>query len=245
MLDTPEKSTEPRFRGFTGLLDQYKEGSLMLNAVEDASRNKISGVRLDPEHFGGDLTPSMKDEDTFVMVIGTKKGPPAIERKIRSGALNEDERILVIKSHEYAHTVMDLYEKNVVDLLNERIKKVPEWCASYVHLYTTLMEMCWTSDPLDRYPESEKSELTLTGLASLEEYRHEERLDYELRKSPQITTIVEDMAELIGAYMLGDEYYKFRLRNNNFRLPKDVEDSIKDSIARIVQYFIESQTKKH
>src|SRR3989344_3886311 len=217
MLDTPEKSTEPRFRGFTGLLDQYKEGSLMLNAVEDASRNKISGVRLDPEHFGGDLTPSMK----------------------------EDERILVIKSHEYAHTVMDLYEKNVVDLLNERIKKVPEWCASYVHLYTTLMEMCWTSDPLDRYPESEKSELTLTGLASLEEYRHEERLDYELRKSPQITTIVEDMAELIGAYMLGDEYYKFRLRNNNFRLPKDVEDSIKDSIARIVQYFIESQTKKH
>jgi hypothetical protein len=219
MIEVLGNSSEPQFSGFDELLESFTRGQLSLNKVQEASRRSVTNVTTNPDTWVS-IT-HRNDNGTLNISIGEKKLPANIERQWVWGAKTAEGQFLLKTAHEYAHAVQHAYDGVLLAWLDRRISDVPDWSESYLRLYGAL-----------------KKTGALSGLAAMDFYHEQSRTTGNLHVPTH-----EDMAEFIGAFIVSDTYFDFRMQNARKLLPNDAREEIKILVKKVVEHYIESQSR--
>ena len=217
-MSRSSESAEQHFAGFKHLLEKFVGGRLTINQVQKLSRD-IVAIRTDPNAFSSEACDN--NNGTHDILIGEKMVPADIQRRLKWGARTIEGQFLVKVSHEYAHIIQPMFDRELVPWLDKTSNEIPDWCEPYARLYAGLTE----TGPL-------------TGLAN-EPYYHGRGRYTENLRSPTY----EDMAELIGAYMISEEYLAFRLKHIYVELPQDILDGFHSLIRKIVGHYVQEKSK--
>lgn len=129
------------------------------------------------------------------------------------GVEGEKEQLLIKLAHESAHTLQNQvgYEQALVDFLNGS-NEIEERFHPYIELYTLLNTLGISN-----------------GLANDDVYHSQNSSAGRL----SVTTL-EDMTEFIGAYLISDEYFNFRLDGANTQLSASDKTKIAHLVIQIV-----------
>jgi hypothetical protein len=219
VTESIRNSSEPQFNDFEGVLQSFADGELRINKIQEISQGKVVRIETNPDTWIS--VTHRNDDGTYNMTIGEQKLPANIERQWKWGTKTAEGQFVVKTSHEYAHVVQNAYDEILLKWLDNRIDKVPEWSEVYLRLYSALSE----TGPVN-------------GLAAMGFYH--ERSVGNLHAPTH-----EDIAELIGAYMIGDEYFDFRIKNANVLLSDDTQKEIKVLVESIVTHYISSLSESH
>ena len=150
-----------------------------------------------------------KDKVTDIH-IGAQPAPPETAKLYGWGVNNIDSEMAVRTSHEMAHAVQVArgFEQALVDILNGITRYVTNQQSAYISLYKIFTA----------YGKS------VTGLSTEEIYK-EQSIEANME-----VPVIEDITELLGAYLLGDEYFYWRLN----RIRGDFSDMEKLGILSLV-----------
>jgi hypothetical protein len=129
------------------------------------------------------------------------------------GTDNAQEQLLIKLAHESAHVFQNQagYEQALVDFLNGS-NDIPEKFHPYLELYTFL-----------------NTKGACNGLANMGIYHRQSR---ETGLLSMVT--LEDMTEFIGAYLISDEYFNFRLDGSRVSLSDEDKQKIASLVIQIV-----------
>jgi hypothetical protein len=146
------------------------------------------------------------------ITIGTQAHTSSIVERYGMGTTDKNEQILIKLSHELAHAYQNEkgYEKALLDYLN-RTGDIPEFAVPYIELYMLLGGI----GPVN-------------GLAQESIYAAQSRVSGDLKMEA-----LEDMTELISAYLISDEYFLYRLDRSVTNLTNEVREFIAQKVIEI------------
>lgn len=149
---------------------------------------------------------------TNKITIGTQPYPASVVERYGMGTTNKDEQILIKLSHELAHAYQREkgYEQALLDYLN-RANDIPSFTVPYVELYLLLNGV----GPVN-------------GLSREAIYAAQSRVSGQLKMET-----LEDMTELISAYIISDEYFMYRLENSLSYLSNEVKEFISLKVIEV------------
>lgn len=183
------------------------------------------------------LTVNTKTREEIVteVVIGTQKVPEEIARVFGWGVESADHEHAVKASHEIAHVYQKAigFEHELIRYKTDgasfkpRNKNLSNAVYSYIYLYDMLSAIkSGTGKPV-------------TGLASLSLYHSQTAKNEQnavewghSKESALDQQVMEDIAELMGAYALGEDYFNFRL--NTMNIAEGQKSTVRDMLKSIL-----------
>lgn len=201
------------------IFKDYGEGKLPLNLVQEVLGN--IAVVEDKSSW----VSSARRGDAAVLNIGLEAVPAEIVKRWGWGVTEAADQVHVKASHEYAHFIQDFFDKDLACFLDNKINEVQEHSHSYLELYAFLAQTGRISGLPDETMYRQQTE-TLKQRGSL--------LDMQT---------YEDMAEVIGAWMLGEVYYNFRLDNSKTPLTPEQRSQLTEMIEKVFETWAIKKSK--
>jgi len=151
-------------------------------------------------------------EGKNIITIGTQTHSSGVVERYGMGTTDKNEQILIKLSHELAHAYQNEkgYEKALLDYLN-RIGDVPTFAIPYIELYLLLNGVGPVND-----------------LSQEAIYAAQSKLSGDLKMEA-----LEDMTELISAYIISDEYFLYRLNGSVTNLTNEVRKFIAQKVIEV------------
>lgn len=168
---------------------------------------------------------STRRGDAAVLNIGLEAVPSETVKRWGWGVVEAADQIHIKASHEYAHFIQDFFDKDLARFLDNKINEVEEHSHSYLELYAFFTQ----TGRISRLPEEvvyKQQTETLRRQGSL--------LDMQT---------YEDMAEVIGAWMLGEVYYQFRLDNSKTPLTSNQRSQLTEMIEKVFETWAMKKSK--
>lgn len=173
---------------------EYSDGKLPLNITQQVLKDLKVTAHKDS------WVSSAKRGDAAVLNIGLEAVPSDTVKRWGWGVTEAADQVHIKASHEYAHFIQDFFDRDLARFLDNKISEIGEHSHSYIELYAFLTQTGRISGLPEETIYKQQTE-TLKGQGSL--------LDMQ---------VYEDIAEVIGAWMLGEAYYNFRLDNSKTQL---------------------------
>ena len=228
----------PKFN-FDAIYEKFKNPQGGLIFTKMLSLFPHIPIRNDDNNWHGTthtlLTKETLEEAPTEVVIGTQKVPQEIAKIFGWGVESADHEFAVKASHEKAHEYqMSVgFQHDLIRSKTEGATFKPKHQAlsnatySYIYLYDMLDSIkSGTGKPV-------------TGLASLSLYhgqtteREQNVVEWGHSKESALDQqVMEDIAELMGAYALGEDYFNFRLSNMN--IADGQKSTVRDAIKSIL-----------
>lgn len=203
--------------------------------MSEAYRNKKLPINLAQEVLkdlavvtnSNSWVSSARRGDRSVLKIGTESVPAETVKRWGWGAYEAENQIYIKASHEYAHYIQDFFDKDLANFLDNEMDQVREkQSRQYLELYTFLVATG-----------------RISGLPEEEIYQRQTE-DLKNRGSLLDMRTYEDMAEVIGAWMLGEEYYNFRLDNSKTPLSVEKKNRLTVLIGNIFEVWVANKSKE-
>ena len=211
-IELPPKA-EP-FQKFPQLLEKFVANELDINAVQTLTREHVT-VESDPSTW----ISSTRTENGIVRVrIGEQLLPENIARQFRWGAETVEHQYVVKVAHEYAHVVQELFDEHLLQWL-DGANDIPQDAVPYVQLYASLAGIGG-----------------LHGLSQMDVYHDQNRSTGNLD-----VRVYEDMAETIGSYLLGNEYFLYRIQNSHGHLSQEQAKELIEHVVAVIATWKKSR----
>lgn len=195
---------------FQDLLDKYAAKELPLNLAQELL--KEIHFTVEPSSWIG----IARRTDRSIS-LGLDAIPLDTVRRWGWGVESAADQVHVKASHEYAHFIQDFFDRDLTKFLDRKFEEVREQSHAYLQLYTVLSEIGRISGlPEEKIYERQNQEISARG----------GHLDMR---------IYEDMAEMIGAWMLGDDYYNFRLDHSVTPLTHEQKEDLTKLIWKVFE----------
>lgn len=206
-LTGKSESKSETFKGFSEILQQFVSGQLPLNQIQAAVGDRVS-VQSDATTW---ISATRREADKIHIRIGEQKIPEAIARQFRWGADTVEQQYVVKVAHEYAHVLQDMFDSHLVRWL-DGASDIPEEAIPYIQLYATLSSIGG-----------------LHGLSQMGVYHEQSKTTGNLS-----VPVYEDIAETIGSYLLGNEYFLHRITNSHRPITQEQAEELVDHVTRVV-----------
>ena len=204
--DRPDRNQEV-FAGFGRLFGDYEVGNTLLNEVQ---KTLGQDVRLITDGTSW-TSSSRRTEHGTVLRIGEQRLPAGIAQRWKWGADTKERQYLVKVAHEYAHAVQEEFDIDLSTWIGGS-NDVSRSSVPYIQLYALLSQ----TGPIH-------------GLAQESLYHAQERNTRGLSMR-----IYEDMAEIIGSYLLSGDYCRYRLRQSAPHLRSEKVAEIQQLLGQII-----------
>ena len=217
MSERPESA--PASYDFSRELQQFvtTDPSMRLNKITDLAPGKRIAARANPTTWVSKVDRTDDQKEVRSMSVGTSKNPHEIAETFNWGTSNVNDEILVKTAHEIAHTyqVDNKLEQGLVNFLTGVNNGYTEQQEACIRLYALLSGTARLSG-LSTLPIYEKQSQE-TGLLSVE--------------------ILEDITEYLGAYLISDEYFTWRLEHARIQLSEEDKNELTTFIIRMCPVF--------
>lgn len=208
MAERVESGGTPEiFSGFPEVLQQFVAGQLPLNRIQESTRVRVS-VESDASTW---VSSTRREGEKIRLRIGEQKIPGPIAKQFRWGARTVEEQYAVKVAHEYAHVLQEKFDSHLLRWL-DGADDIPEDAIPYIQLYATLSSIGG-----------------LHGLSQMDVYHQQSRTTGNLS-----VPVYEDMAETIASYLLGNEYFLYRLANTHGSLTQEQAEELVDHVTKVV-----------
>lgn len=189
----------------------YGAGKLPLNLAQEVLKD------VDVAPHADSWVSSARRGEAAILNIGLGAVPIETVKRWGWGVVEAADQVHIKASHEYAHFIQDFFDKDLALFLDNKINEVEEHSHSYLELYALLTEAGRISGLPEESIYKQQTE-TLRQQGSL--------LDMQT---------YEDMAEMIGAWMLGEAYYSFRLDNSKTKLTPEQQSHLTGLIEKVFE----------
>jgi hypothetical protein len=203
------------------MFKDYGEKKLPLNLAQEV----LEGVEVAED--ANSWVSSARRGDEAVLKIGLEAVPAETVRRWGWGVAEASDQVHIKSSHEYAHFIQDFFDKDLARFLDNKIDEVQEHSHSYLELYAFLTQTGRISGLPEETVYKQQTE-TLKQQGSL--------LDMQT---------YEDMAEVIGAWMLGEVYYNFRLNNSKTPLTSEQRSRLTEMIEKVFETWATKKSQEH
>lgn len=200
---------------------EYTDGKLPLNITQLVLKDLKVTAHKDS------WVSSAKRGDAAVLNIGLGAVPSDTVKRWGWGVTEAADQVHIKASHEYAHFIQDFFDKDLARFLDNKINDVQEHSHSYLELYAFLTQTGRISGLPEETIYKQQTE-TLKQQGSL--------LDMQT---------YEDMAEVIGAWMLGEVYYNFRLNNSKTPLTSEQRSRLTEMIEKVFETWATKKSQEH
>jgi len=207
----------PPFQGFPQILEEFVSNQLAINKVQEFARDRVT-LESDPSTW---VSSASSTEKGTHISIGEQKVPEAIARQFRWGAETAEQEYVVKVAHEYAHIVQAAFDQYLLRWL-DGANDIPMDAVAYVQLYVVLAAVG-----------------SLHGLSQMNVYHEQGRTTGNLNVS-----VYEDMAETIGSYLLGNEYFLYRIQNAQRQITQEQAREIVDNVVAVFSTWEKKQIPK-
>lgn len=206
---------------FEQMLSDYGDGKLPLNLAQEILENVE--VALNESSWAS----SARRGDAAVLKIGLEAVPVETVKRWGWGVVEAADQVHIKASHEYAHFIQDFFDKDLARFLDNKINEVQEHSHSYLEFYTFLIQTG-----------------RISGLPEEAIYRQQTET---LRQQGSLLDMqtYEDMAELVGAWMLGEAYYNFRLDNSKTLLTLEQRGQLAKMIEKVFETWAMNKPKEN
>ncbi len=212
-----ESAPQPRsFQGFTQILEQFVSNRLDINKVQELTRNRVS-LDSDPSTW---ISSARTVEEGTHIRIGEQKVPESIAQQFRWGAETVEHEYVVKVAHEYAHVVQETFDQHLLRWLDGS-SDIPEDALPYIQLYASLATIGG-----------------LHGLSQMDVYHEQSRTTGNLNVS-----VYEDMAETIGSYLLGNEYFLYRIQNVQGQITQEQAKELVEHVVAVVDTWKKKESE--
>jgi hypothetical protein len=145
------------------------------------------------------------------------------------GTETKEQDYVVKFAHEYAHAVQGEFEASLMRFLTKTGPlaegDIPEDHVPFLQLYSELQDIGG-----------------LFGLSSHPFYHQQnESMKAEHGYLPVDIKVIEDMAELIGSYLLGTEYFLHRIGNTRARISQEQAERLAGYVVTVVDTWIKEK----
>lgn len=194
--NSTERGPENKFPSFGQVLQDYVDGKLTLNEVQELAPGKIK-VQDNPDSW---VSSNRSNQDgTVTITVGLQEIPKETLHRWRWGASTDAEQYLVKLSHEYAHVLQETFDGDLLAWL-DRGTTAAEDREPYLLLYQLLNAL------------GQVHGLSQEGI-------------YHAQSNGRLQVpVYEDMAETLGSFFIGMEYLKWRLSQSERQVsPENME----------------------
>lgn len=159
---------------------------------------------------------AMRTDDRLsitALKVGLDENPEHEKQLFAWGTRSQNDEILIKTAHEVAHAyqVDERIEQGIVDFLNNKNEGFTDKQMAAIECYAML-----------------SGTGRLSGLSTLGIYEAQSAHAGDLK-----IEILEDMTELLGAYLISDEYFSWRLSNTRIPLGEEHQAKIASYIIRM------------
>jgi hypothetical protein len=209
-MNNPEQLRVRAFEDFSHVLEQFVSNQLPINRIQELTRNYVT-IDSDPSTW---VSSTRKEGNMTHVRIGEQKLPENIARQFGWGVETLEQEYVVKVAHEYAHVIQEMFDQHLLRWL-DGATDVTEEAIPYIQLYAVLaISGCLHGLPqMDIYHEQNKT----TGNLSVPVY--------------------EDMAETIGSYLLGNDYFLYRIQNSHGRITQEQAEEIVQHVITVVSIW--------
>lgn len=214
-MEGPQQEPQPERFDFTKALLQFaqKDASLRFNRVNSDAVLGETPVALHlHEKTWESGTKKNKNRVAVEMHIGLDRLPTEENGKFVWGTSSANDELLVKSAHELAHVYQNRrgLERALEDHLNCIPREMTSEQKAYVELYSILNALG-----------------SATGLSTLDIYAQQSM------EANMNVSALEDMTELLGAYLISGEYFSWRLDHLRTQLSDMEKLGAASLIARI------------
>lgn len=190
-------------------LRQFVEGDPDMRLNRVAALLRSTSVSHDPSTW---VSSTKREGGNNTISIGTQELPEQVAERWRVGTSDQNEQLLIKLSHELAHAYQEEkgFETALVGFLDGN-NEIGKQHLPYIELYALLTGI----GPINGLTTESvyASQSTNTGLLRVE--------------------VLEDITELIAAYIVSDEYFSYRLENSVSSLDQEQKEKIATKVIEI------------
>lgn len=215
-----ERNPAERFPNFDTSLQDFMEGKLDLNEVQNSTKDIVT-IKDNPDTWTS--SNRTNPDGSFTLSIGLKAIPQETLNKWKWGTKTDAEQYLVKLSHEFAHVVQNSFDGDLLTWLDtgnlQDSDKEP-----YLLLYSLLD--------------------ALRGVHGLSK---EGIYDSQNQSTGRLDVpVYEDLAETMGSFLIGKEYMLWRLKQSEVEIPQETIEAIEQLLQMIVAAWkkIQAQTTR-
>lgn len=208
-----ESATRRLFSGLSPIIDQVLLNEESKNSIRVGRiLSAVNGSLVINEASAESSTKRLEDGSSQIS-LGAMPFRKENVDNFGWGVDSAKEQLLVKLSHESAHVFQNQagYEQALVDFLNGS-NDIDKKFHPYLELYAFL-----------------NTKGVCNGLANMDMY-HKQSMGTGLLNM----TTLEDMTEFIGAYLVSDDYFNFRLNGSNISLSDEDKKKIATLVIQIV-----------
>lgn len=208
-----ESAPKREFSGLSQIMDQVLANEELRNSLRVGKVLSIVSGTLTIDDAATESRTRRLENGTAEISLGAMPFGRESVDAFGWGAYSAKEQLLVKLAHESAHAFQsqDGYEQALVDFLNGS-NYIDDKFHPYIELYAFL-----------------NSKGVCNGLADMDVY-HSQSRDTGLLS----VNTLEDMTEFIGAYLISDEYFNFRLDGSKINLTEEDKKKIATLVVQII-----------
>ncbi|MDB5244778.1 MAG: hypothetical protein JWN18_648 [Parcubacteria group bacterium] len=200
------------FMGFEQVLEKFVAQQLPINKIQELTRGQVN-IESNSASW---VSSARSLEKATQITIGEQKIPENIARQFGWGANSAEQEYAVKVAHEYAHVLQKTFDQHLLQWL-DGADDIPEDAIPYLQLYAALATISG-----------------LFGLSQLDIYHEQSRATGNLS-----VPVYEDMAETLSSYLLGDEYFLYRLQHARKQITEDQLKEIAEYVIQIMDTWEE------
>jgi hypothetical protein len=213
-----ERGPNNRFPGFEQALQDYVDGNLTLNEVQELAPGKIE-IRDNPDTW---VSSNRSNPDgTVTISIGLKEIPKETLNRWKWGTSTDAEQYLVKLSHEYAHVLQETFDGDLLAWL-DRGTDTTEDREPYLLLYQLLNAL------------GQVNGLSKEGI-------------YHAQSNGRLQVpVYEDMAETLGSFFIGKDYLMWRLSQSDKQVSPENMEALEQIVDAIYSTWktIQSESRR-
>jgi hypothetical protein len=209
------KESKPElFSAFPQLLEKFISNQLDINKIQEATREYVS-IISDSSTW---VSSTRRDGDKMHIRVGEQKLPESVAIRVCLGADTTEQEYVVKVAHEYAHVVQNMFDRDLLAWL-DGADNIPEESIPYIQLYSALAMIGG-----------------LHGLSQMNIYHEQNKTTGNLSMP-----VYEDIAETIGSYMLGTEYFNYRVQNASRKITQEQRLELLKYVEAVITTFLKSK----
>lgn len=199
------------FPDFENVLQDFVDDQLPINRVQRLA----SHAKIESRADTWISSTTRNDRGETVVKIGEQAIPRDVAEEWKWGADTKEQQYIVKFSHEYAHVIQEEFDAQLLRWL-DGADNVPDEYIPYIQLYAALSNIGG-----------------LNGLSQMNVYHEQSRTTGNLS-----VPVYEDMAETIGSYLLGDEYFLYRIANGRVALTEQQKEEVATHVVSVVETWL-------
>lgn len=199
------------------MYQDYENKKLLINHAQEILGDSVE-VNLDENDWV-----SVANTSERTITIGLQQIPQEVVTRWGWGVFSEGDQRFIKASHEHAHFIQHFFDRDLVKFLDNKFQDVREFSAVYLKLYAHLGKIG-----------------RISGLPDEQVYKDQTK-KLKDRGSILDMSTYEDFAEMIGAWMLGANYFNFRLDNSKTLISREDRKELWDLLNELFLTWAEKE----